>query len=413
MSATPPATPRRPGSAPTRPRRWRRSTWKRMRALGVHPHGALPREAADRTTSGARLGSGSRGSMACGRGSSGWPEGRAGAMADPAAPDALETPSGKGSRDENFSGRLVAPAGPAAPACRGLLRDRQDHRRHRRQPPAWRPAEKAAPAGCLRRRGRRGRAPACRSRRARRGCATASRPPGSGRATCSTSSPPSGRTRPGGATPSWDDLMGYCNLSAAPVGRYVLDLHGEDRATWGGLGPALQTRSRCSTTCRDCRDDYRALDRVYLPETLAGGGGGPASRRFVAEHSGPALRAVIDRMLDGVDALMARARLLPGAVKSRRLAMETAIIVPPRRPAGRAAARRRPAGPPGRAVPPGTSPAPGPLGRDRRPAAEALGPVSRLRRQRGGGSPGSARPARPRPPGAGYRRTRTAWSPPR
>src|SRR5260221_8946750 len=30
----------------------------------------------------------------------------------------------------------------------------------------------------------------------------------------------------------WDDLMEYCRYSAAPVGRQLLDLHGESRATW-------------------------------------------------------------------------------------------------------------------------------------------------------------------------------------
>ena len=30
----------------------------------------------------------------------------------------------------------------------------------------------------------------------------------------------------------WDDLIGYCSLSAMPVGRFVLDVHGESRATW-------------------------------------------------------------------------------------------------------------------------------------------------------------------------------------
>ena len=29
---------------------------------------------------------------------------------------------------------------------------------------------------------------------------------------------------------NWDDLMGYCALSANPVGRYLLDLHGENPA---------------------------------------------------------------------------------------------------------------------------------------------------------------------------------------
>jgi phytoene/squalene synthetase len=30
----------------------------------------------------------------------------------------------------------------------------------------------------------------------------------------------------------WDDLIGYCTYSAMPVGRFVLDVHGESRAVW-------------------------------------------------------------------------------------------------------------------------------------------------------------------------------------
>ena len=30
----------------------------------------------------------------------------------------------------------------------------------------------------------------------------------------------------------WADLMDYCRYSAAPVGRFMLDVHGESRATW-------------------------------------------------------------------------------------------------------------------------------------------------------------------------------------
>ena len=30
----------------------------------------------------------------------------------------------------------------------------------------------------------------------------------------------------------WDDLIGYCTFSAMPVGRFVLDVHGESHDTW-------------------------------------------------------------------------------------------------------------------------------------------------------------------------------------
>ena len=123
----------------------------------------------------------------------------------------------------------------------------------------------------------------------------------------------------------WDDLMGYCNLSAAPVGRYLLDLHGEDPAGYGYSDPlcnALQVLNHL----QDCKDDYLALDRVYLP-----GDWMAAEKVTVADLDAPAavpgMRAVIDRCLDEVDGLMTHARRLPGHLKSRRLAMESAVIV--------------------------------------------------------------------------------------
>ena len=30
----------------------------------------------------------------------------------------------------------------------------------------------------------------------------------------------------------WDELLDYCRYSAMPVGRYVLDVHGETQASW-------------------------------------------------------------------------------------------------------------------------------------------------------------------------------------
>ena len=44
---------------------------------------------------------------------------------------------------------------------------------------------------------------------------------------CST---PSASTRARSATRTGSELMDYCALSAVPVGRFVLDVHGEDRA---------------------------------------------------------------------------------------------------------------------------------------------------------------------------------------
>ena len=124
---------------------------------------------------------------------------------------------------------------------------------------------------------------------------------------------------------SWDGLLGYCENSANPVGRYLLDLHGEDESGYR-FSDALCTVLQIINHLQDCGDDRRALDRVYLiePWIIAAGG---SIEDLDKPALTPALRAVIDRMLDGCDALMADARQLPSALKSRHLAMESATIV--------------------------------------------------------------------------------------
>ena len=62
----------------------------------------------------------------------------------------------------------------------------------------------------------------------------------------------------------WDDLIGYCSLSAMPVGRFVLDVHGESRGTWPA-NDALCAALQIINHLQDCKDDYRNLDRVYVP----------------------------------------------------------------------------------------------------------------------------------------------------
>jgi squalene synthase HpnC len=85
----------------------------------------------------------------------------------------------------------------------------------------------------------------------------------------------------------WDGLIGYCRLSAMPVGRFVLDVHGEDRATWA-MNDAL-CAAQIINHLQDCGKDYRGIDRVYIPVPMLNAVGlderGPRSCR-----SGPAGR---------------------------------------------------------------------------------------------------------------------------
>ena len=68
---------------------------------------------------------------------------------------------------------------------------------------------------------------------------------------------------------NWGELMHYCTYSAAPVGRFVLDVHGESRATWPA-NDALCAALQVINHLQDCGADYRRLNRVYIPlDTLA------------------------------------------------------------------------------------------------------------------------------------------------
>src|SRR5215472_4058580 len=89
----------------------------------------------------------------------------------------------------------------------------------------------------------------------------------------------------------WDDLRLYCRYSATPVGRHVLDLHGENRTAWpasDALCAALQVLNHL----QDCASDYVRLDRVYLPQDdLAASGIDVLA--LAAERVCPGLRRVI------------------------------------------------------------------------------------------------------------------------
>jgi hydroxysqualene synthase len=123
----------------------------------------------------------------------------------------------------------------------------------------------------------------------------------------------------------WPDLMEYCRYSASPVGRQLLDLHGEDRATWPA-SDALCSALQVLNHLQDCADDYHALNRVYLPsDDLAACGS--RLEDLDGRQSTKGLRCVIDRLLDGCDKLIVEARALPPGVKAPGLRRECAVIV--------------------------------------------------------------------------------------
>jgi hydroxysqualene synthase len=123
----------------------------------------------------------------------------------------------------------------------------------------------------------------------------------------------------------WDDLMAYCRYSAAPVGRQLLDLHGESRGTWPA-SDALCSALQVLNHLQDCADDYRRLDRVYLPLADLAATGSEVEV-LAARAASPALRRVLDGLLDRTAVLIGQARSLAPLVMSSGLRWECAVIV--------------------------------------------------------------------------------------
>ena len=142
-------------------------------------------------------------------------------------------------------------------------------------------------------------------------------------------------------TPDWAALMAYCQLSAAPVGRYLIDLlggvEGDDYASSDALCAALQVLNHL----QDVKADYLDLQRIYVPDDwLVEYGVSDADLGRAASTEG--LRRIMLRMLDGVDGLLDEAGTLPKSIRSRALAREAGGILAVARALSKALRRNDP-----------------------------------------------------------------------
>jgi squalene synthase HpnC len=122
----------------------------------------------------------------------------------------------------------------------------------------------------------------------------------------------------------WDDLLDYCRYSASPVGRQVLALHGIGESAWPS-NDALCSALQIINHIQDCADDYRELDRVYIPQDMLAAHGGLTSDLSRATST-PGLRKTLLAMLDRMEPMLAEARGLPKHVPDWRLKAETSVI---------------------------------------------------------------------------------------
>jgi squalene synthase HpnC len=122
----------------------------------------------------------------------------------------------------------------------------------------------------------------------------------------------------------WDDLISYCSLSAMPVGRFVCDVHGESRTVWPA-NDALCAALQIINHLQDCKDDYRTLDRVYVPlDTLAACG--TSVEALSAAQASPALLAGLHGLAERTERLLCDSDGFSLLINDRRLALEVSVI---------------------------------------------------------------------------------------
>lgn len=123
----------------------------------------------------------------------------------------------------------------------------------------------------------------------------------------------------------WADLLDYCRYSASPVGRHVLALHGIGEAAWPS-NDALCSALQVINHIQDCADDYRELDRVYIPMDMLEQHGGKIAD-LSGDHATPGLNGALHAMLDATRPMMVEALRFPSFVPDLRLKCEVSVIV--------------------------------------------------------------------------------------
>ena len=122
----------------------------------------------------------------------------------------------------------------------------------------------------------------------------------------------------------WDDLIGYCALSAMPVGRFVCDVHGESRDCWPA-NDALCAALQIVNHLQDCKEDYLNLDRVYIPQDALAASG-VTVEALNAAHASPALLKCLHGLAERTERLLSDSDDFALSINDWRLGLEVSVI---------------------------------------------------------------------------------------
>ncbi|WP_439400967.1 squalene synthase HpnC [Bradyrhizobium sp. DASA03068] len=123
---------------------------------------------------------------------------------------------------------------------------------------------------------------------------------------------------------TWDEVIHYCRYSAMPVGRFMLDVHGESTSTWAA-SDALCAGLQINNHLQDCGKDFRELNRVYLPRDALAAHGASVEQLGLAQ-SPPAMLACLQSLAARNEALLEEGRSLAAEIRDFRLGVDVSVI---------------------------------------------------------------------------------------
>jgi squalene synthase HpnC len=123
---------------------------------------------------------------------------------------------------------------------------------------------------------------------------------------------------------TWDEVIHYCRYSAMPVGRFMLDVHGESTSAWAA-SDALCAGLQINNHLQDCGKDFRELNRVYLPRDALAAHGASVEQLGLAQ-SPPAMLACLQGLAVRNEALLDEGRSLSAEIRDFRLGVDVAVI---------------------------------------------------------------------------------------
>lgn len=122
----------------------------------------------------------------------------------------------------------------------------------------------------------------------------------------------------------WEQLLNYCNYSAAPVGRFMLAIHNENPSSYlpaATLCAVLQITNHL----QDLKKDAVNLQRFYLPHEMMEQHGARYSDIYLS-FTKPALREVINETTGKLRMMLQDAEPIFKIVKNIRLKWELGVI---------------------------------------------------------------------------------------